>query len=295
MPGLPEKSQDLTYTGKIEPGFLIPDCYTGLRKLTSIMAGRGEELLLLASSGLTDKEIAEKLCISVRTVEGHWRRLREQSGLPNRAGLIAQMLRQQHDGNRQELLDKARQLESDVQALHDRNQALQAHQDRIAESAKHQSATLQAEINQLYQEVSRLKSQTHTQDELNAIVLKGNVLAFRVSAVSPYTCLFMSDSVRTLGYRPTDFTEGHLPITSLFHPEDFAEAWTNALEQIQTGTHRLERKYRVITKRGESRLVLDRCIFEEATESEPAALSIFAFDITHTQYAEILGQHPNLV
>lgn len=258
------------------------------------MASRGEELLLLAATGLTDKEIAEQLCISVRTVEGHWRRLREQSGLPNRAGLIGQMLRQQHQGSQQEFQDKARQLESDIQALNDQNQALLQQTDQISQSARHQSATLQSEINQLYQEVSRLKSQASTRDELNAIVLKGNVIAFRVSASSPYNCIFMSDSIRSLGYRPTDFTEGHLPITTIFHPEDFAEAWTSALDQIQSGTHRLERKYRLITKRGEARLVLDRCVYEEATESEPAALSIFAFDITHTQYAEILGEHPNL-
>ncbi len=104
----------------------------------------------------------------------------------------------------------------------------------------------------------------------------------------------MSDSIRSLGYRPSDFTDGHISITTLIHPEDFTSTWAESLDQIQTGTHRLERKYRFITTRGESRLVLDRCVFEEATPDHPATLSVFAFDITHTQYAEILGNQFSL-
>lgn len=259
------------------------------------MAGRGEEILLLASSGLTDKEIADQLSISVRTVEGHWRRLREQSGKPNRAGLIGEMLRQEVEKNGQVLEEKTKQFLRDIESLHNQNEELKQQANLIADQARAHSAILQQELGDLYKEVNNLKSQTSATEHLNAIVLKGNVLAFRMDAVAPYHCYFMSDSIRSVGYRPTDFTEGHIPISALIHPEDFSSVWAESIQQIQTGTHRLERKYRLITTRGEPRLVLDRCVYEEATPEHPATLSVFAFDITHTQYAEILGNHATLI
>jgi DNA-binding CsgD family transcriptional regulator len=258
------------------------------------MASRGEEILLLASSGLTDKEIADQLCISVRTVEGHWRRLREQSGKSNRAGLIGEMLRQEVEKNGQILEEKTKLFLRDIESLHTQNQQLKQQAEAIAEQARNQSAILQQELGDLYKEVNSLKSQNLATEQLNSIVLKGNVLAFRISAEPPYDCAYMSDSIRSIGYRPSDFTDGHIPITSLVHPEDFASIWADSLQQIKSGTHRLERKYRLITTRGESRIVLDRCVYEEASSDYPSTLSIFAFDITHTQYAEILGNHFSL-
>ncbi|ARU39928.1 hypothetical protein CCB80_01755 [Armatimonadetes bacterium Uphvl-Ar1] len=247
------------------------------------MASRGEEILLLAASGLTDKQIAEQLCISTRTVEGHWRRLRESSGTNNRAGLIAR----HYENSKIQLAEANLALKSQIETL-------ESERIHLQQLSNQNSAILQTEINQLYQEVNRLKQNAKPTDELNSIVIKGNVLAFRILAEAPYNCLYMSDSVRLFGYRPTDFTTNQVPITQLFHPADFATAWSKALAQIESGTHRLERKYRILSKRGEERTILDRCIYEEATPGQPATLSVFAFDITHTNFLDALTDHPNL-
>src|SRR5690606_6373810 len=140
------------------------------------------------------------------------------------------------------------------------------------------------EIDRLYIQVEKLKGTEEGSSELNAIVLKSSVIAFRFRAEPPYKCLYMSDSIRAFGYRPRDFTEGVQTVASLIHPEDFAYAWSEALEQIRNGTQRLDRKYRIITSRGEPRLVLDRCIYEAASKTAKATISIFAFDITHSDF-----------
>ncbi|MBL8067582.1 MAG: PAS domain-containing protein [Armatimonadetes bacterium] len=251
------------------------------------MAGRGEELLHLAALGLTDKDIADRLCISVRTVEGHWRRLREQTGIPNRAGLVADAFRKQASAAKAEMAEHNGRLADQVAQLQGETARLRDSHAQLEGEARIRSARLQQEINELYTKVNQLKSQSAQQAELNAIVLKGSVLAFKVEAEAPFRCLFISDSVRAFGYRPTEFTDGEIPVTTLFHPEDFESAWAAALDQIQSGTHRMDRRYRLITKRGEERLVLDRCIYEEAAEGSPATLSVFAFDITHTEYADL--------
>ncbi|MFM9874016.1 MAG: PAS domain-containing protein [Fimbriimonadaceae bacterium] len=194
-----------------------------------------------------------------------------------------------------QLQEKTQQLLRDIESLHTQNEELNFRANQVLEQARTQSSVLQKELGELYQEVNQLRKQNEISDHLNAVILKSNVLAFRIAADSPHNCYFMSDSIRSLGYKPADFIDGILPISSLIHPEDFSSNWTELLDQISAGTHRLERKYRLITSRGEPRLVLDRCIYEEATPEHPATLSIFAFDITHTQYAEILGNQYKLI
>jgi predicted ATPase/DNA-binding CsgD family transcriptional regulator len=51
------------------------------------LSGRERELIELVAEGLTDKEIAEKLFISVRTVRSHLDRIREKTGARRRADL----------------------------------------------------------------------------------------------------------------------------------------------------------------------------------------------------------------
>jgi DNA-binding CsgD family transcriptional regulator len=45
-----------------------------------------------ATMGLTDKQIAERLGLSVHTVDSHWRHIRRKLGVPNRAAAVAAWL-----------------------------------------------------------------------------------------------------------------------------------------------------------------------------------------------------------
>ncbi|MGV9870867.1 helix-turn-helix domain-containing protein, partial [Rhodococcus koreensis] len=51
--------------------------------------GRQREIVQLASHGLTNREIAERLIVSVRTVEGHLYRASQKAGVTSRADLVA--------------------------------------------------------------------------------------------------------------------------------------------------------------------------------------------------------------
>ena len=60
------------------------------------LSKRQEEILLSACVGMTDKVIADKLGVSPRTLESHWRAIRRKLGTVNRcqAGYVFAALRE---------------------------------------------------------------------------------------------------------------------------------------------------------------------------------------------------------
>ena len=56
--------------------------------------GREQQILELAAEGLTDKEIARELGISVDTVDTYWRRIRHRLGTSSRTAAVATALMQ---------------------------------------------------------------------------------------------------------------------------------------------------------------------------------------------------------
>lgn len=61
-----------------------------------VLSKRQQEILLAASVGTPDKIIAEKLHVSTRTLEGHWRAIHRKLGSANRcqAGFLFAVLRE---------------------------------------------------------------------------------------------------------------------------------------------------------------------------------------------------------
>ena len=61
------------------------------------LTSREREILTLAAQGLVTRAVAERLCLSVRTVEGHIYRAMGKTGVATREELIA-LLREELDG-----------------------------------------------------------------------------------------------------------------------------------------------------------------------------------------------------
>lgn len=250
------------------------------------MARRGDEIITLAATGLTDKQIAEELKISVRTVESHWRRMREETGAPNRSGLIGLALNQRSAEQKMLFESKIAELERTVEE-YTQLQGNPSCQNDDGKKGDERSRVLHDELNQLYQEVNELKARHIHAQVLNAIVLKSSVLAYRLDAKPPHKAVYVSDSVRQFGFKPSDFTEQGLPMSALTHPDDFLEAWGEAILKFENGERIIDRRYRIITKRGDIRWVFERCILELDDNENPESIAAFAFDVTH------LGSHNN--
>ncbi len=66
----------------------------------TMLSKRQEEILKAACVGLSDKQIADQLGVSPRTLEGHWRAIHRKLGSVNRcqAGFIFAALRENPQG-----------------------------------------------------------------------------------------------------------------------------------------------------------------------------------------------------
>uniref|UniRef100_UPI00397F9F15 response regulator transcription factor n=1 Tax=Nocardia abscessus TaxID=120957 RepID=UPI00397F9F15 len=53
------------------------------------MTARQREVIALVAAGLTNRQIADRLVMSIRTVEGHLFRASQKTGINSREGLAA--------------------------------------------------------------------------------------------------------------------------------------------------------------------------------------------------------------
>jgi DNA-binding NarL/FixJ family response regulator len=73
---------------------------SGKTRHAPVLSRRQQEILQATCEGLPDKQIAEQLGVSPRTLEGHWRAIHRKLGSLNRcqAGFIFAALRQNPQG-----------------------------------------------------------------------------------------------------------------------------------------------------------------------------------------------------
>lgn len=82
---------DPAVAGLIVDGYITQDTKS---KSTVALSGREHEVLLDVARGYTNKEIAGRLHLSVKTVEGHKARIMEKLNVQSRAGIVRHALRQ---------------------------------------------------------------------------------------------------------------------------------------------------------------------------------------------------------
>lgn len=82
--------------------------------MADALSERERQLLVLASQGLTDHAIAQRLGISLATVGTYWGRVRIKFGPLNRTELVAVYLREQASNALERLRDENRKLQEEI-------------------------------------------------------------------------------------------------------------------------------------------------------------------------------------
>ncbi len=190
---------------------------------------RLDQILELASSGLTDKEIAKRLEIATATVETHWKRIRAKYAVTSRSAAIAQWMSKRAGNDTDQLQSVIKEMSAYIESLH-------------AESAR--SASVRKHLRTL---------------EMGWAASRSMVYMYDLHEVSQF--IYMSESVRVFGWEPSDWTEGRVDIAKLIHPEDIPTIFAARQESIQKGQRSHGYFFRVNTPTDGYIWLYDRQIF----------------------------------
>lgn len=221
---------------------------------------REAQVLSLAAEGMTDKQIAAELGISLATVDTYWRRIRIKFDSTSRTEAVAKALnlkstgaitlaRQENDRLVAEMIEHLA-FEKELQE--------QLHSEKAL--ADKRGKDLQTELEHLWR--TRL--------------LMGNLGAVMwwAQPSSPWTIDWISDSVAQWGYRAADLKQKQ-PLIALVHEDDITSFEAGALLAVRGKSRPIEREYRVKTATGEIRLVRERlAAMITPVRNEPSLIGI---------------------
>ena len=89
-----------------------------IKKRQPELSEREQQLITLATQGLTDVAIANRLGISEPTVKSYWGRIRSKMGPCNRTELVAHALKEESENAIQELNEEIERLRSALERTH---------------------------------------------------------------------------------------------------------------------------------------------------------------------------------
>lgn len=202
---------------------------------------RGDQLLELASRGLTDKEIAAELGITSATVESHWKRLRTRTSHSSRSAIVADWLRTQLD----------------------------------AQATAH--AVAMESLNSHLRKQTEMYERAHAVFEFAEYLEYGMsaaaTLVYVTDLLEPFTFRFVSQSCEVFGWTREDFLEGRFKVFEAVHPEDVGVIWQARQKYAEQGARSAAYFYRVKTPRLGLRWFFDRQTITAASIHE-SGLSI---------------------
>ncbi len=207
---------------------------------------REMQMISLASAGLTDKQIANRLGLSLNTLEGYWRRILSKHGASSRTEVVAKAAATQAEAAFQKVIKE--QLETLKRA----EQSV-----RNSDSAKGRNRRPEASFQQPIDELTQVLEQLWRSRILLADL--GSVLWW-AKPEPPWTILWVSESIAQWGYEPSELVN-RVSVCDLVEEKDrraFEDGNRLATQQCSK-SHR--RSYVLKTRAGDLRFVQEHYMF----------------------------------
>lgn len=125
-----------------------------------------------------------------------------------------------------------------------------------------------------------------TETKLDAIYKNSPVIAFLWTAEKDWPVEYVSENIAQLGYTPEEFTSRRLIYGDIIHPDDLDMVRSTVTELEIGGRTYYTKEYRLLTKSGEVRWVLERSMLGRTEVGEPAYYQGIVIDITDRKKAE---------
>jgi PAS domain S-box-containing protein len=120
----------------------------------------------------------------------------------------------------------------------------------------------------------------------NMVVENSPVVLFRCKAAPGWPVELVSKNVVQFGYTPEEFLSGELTYSSIVYPRDMGKLIAETEEYSATGKGHWFQEYRIVTKEGDIRWIIDETVCERNEEGEITHYEGVIIDVTERRKAE---------
>jgi PAS domain S-box-containing protein len=127
---------------------------------------------------------------------------------------------------------------------------------------------------------------TATLRQANLVVENSPVVLFRCKAAFDWPVELVSRNVIQFGYTPEEFLSGAITYSSIIHPQDLERVISEMKQYTASGVEQLLQEYRIVTKGGNTRWIIDQTFCERNEAGEITHYQGVIFDVTDRKRAE---------
>ncbi|MHC1729637.1 MAG: PAS domain S-box protein [Syntrophobacteraceae bacterium] len=122
--------------------------------------------------------------------------------------------------------------------------------------------------------------------QANLVVENSPVILFRWKAAEGWPVELVSRNISQFGYTADELLSGTVPFSSIVHPDDLERVSAEVAAFCAAGIDHFQQQYRIVTKQGEARWVIDHTIVNRGDSGKIAEFQGIVIDITERKLAE---------
>ncbi len=138
----------------------------------------------------------------------------------------------------------------------------------------------------LARSLSEREQVTATLRQANLVVENSHVVLFRCKATAGWPVELVSRNIVLFGYTQDEFLSGAINYASIIHPDDMARVNAEMEQYVASGVKQLLQEYRILTKDGETRWIIDQTFSEKDERGAITHYEGIIIDVTEHKLAE---------
>ncbi len=217
---------------------------------------RQRQIVELAAKGFGDAEVANKLGISLHTVQSHWKRIREIFNATSRGAIIASVAAEMQDRRSSAADERNQYLLLQIAENRKLLEKLEEANTKLAEVLKENQRLLSEQMSATAKLRNQQGIRLERLEQLNRLLTEQQVVIHEGEYGGAWRKTFMSESVEFAGFDAKQWTDGEVTVYDVMRPEDTAHA-LKSLENMDGKNERCIIAYRAKDGNDKPLLLID--------------------------------------